>query len=536
MTAAPPVSRPAAAATPAATREIELKLLAADGDLDRLVRRATGRCRLLAPPSVRQVRTIYYDTPELELAAAGLALRLRQDGGRWLLALKTRGVDAGADRAAVAVRREWEAPLDGPAFDPALLDRIEAGGLAPADLRDRLAPRFETMVERAILLLAPADGAVVEMAVDRGAATAGDVTVPLSEIELELKEGPVRCLFDLALDLHAHGPLRIGAENKADIGARLLTGTGPRPAAAPPVGLSRLLTGGEALRHLMRHAIRHLMDNLACAGDDDSAGMAQIRAALRRLRLALRLIADDGGGGDLLAADLLTTSRWLSDRLAAPPRWDALTALLRDPILTGDVPAALRKAAAAMRRDAGRAAMRSLRAPRFTAFLLGLGRWVEDDRWRRRFSPAMRRLTDQPAAELAAALLAAPHDRADKAARRLARGEPDAAKSLRRRLRRLQLTADCCRGLFPPADVQPFAESLERLLEPLERSRDLTAAQRRLMELAAEYPDLQQDSRRLRQKIAGAAAEALQQAAQLCHTAPSPFWPAVVQERAGTTG
>lgn len=526
MTATPPVSRPPAAATPAATREIELKLLAADGDLDRLARRAAGRCRLLAPPTVRQVRTIYYDTPELDLAAAGLALRLRQDGGRWLLALKTRGVDAGADRAAVAVRREWETPLDGPVFDPALLDRIEAGGLAPAGLRDRLAPRFETVVERAILLLSPMDGAVVEMAVDRGAATAGAVTEPLSEIELELKEGPVRCLFDLALDLHAHGPLRIGAENKADIGARLLTGIGPRPVPAAAAGLSRLLTGGEALRHLMRGAIRHLMDNLACAGNDGSAGMMQMRAALRRLRLALRLIArdgdSDGNGGDPLAADLLKDSRWLSDRLAAPPRWDALMALLREPELDGRAAARLRAAALELRRDAGQAALRSLRAPRFTSFLLTLGRWVEDDRWRRRLSPALRQQMEQPATELAAALLSAQYDRAGRAT----------AKNLRR----LQLTADCCRGLFPPADVQPFAESLDRLSPPLERARDLTAARRRLAELAAEYPDLQQDARRLRRKIAGMATTALQQAAGLCHTAPSPFWPVTVQERAGTIG
>jgi len=97
--------------------ETELKLLLAPQDL-RLLRRDPGiRALQQGRASTRLVRSVYYDTPEFALLRAGLALRLRSEGKRWLQTLKTEGRAA----AGLHLREEWEWPLPGEALDFGLL-------------------------------------------------------------------------------------------------------------------------------------------------------------------------------------------------------------------------------------------------------------------------------------------------------------------------------------------------------------------------------------------------------------------------------
>ncbi|HET9762775.1 MAG TPA: CYTH domain-containing protein, partial [Casimicrobiaceae bacterium] len=71
--------------------EIELKL-AAPADVLAAVRKhpavaAVARGR----PRTTRLTTTYYDTPQRDLAAAGVALRLRHANGRWLQTVKGAG-------------------------------------------------------------------------------------------------------------------------------------------------------------------------------------------------------------------------------------------------------------------------------------------------------------------------------------------------------------------------------------------------------------------------------------------------------------
>ena len=61
--------------------ETELKLLLAPQDLRRLRRDPRIKALQQGRASTRRVHSVYYDTPELSLLRAGLALRLRSDGG-----------------------------------------------------------------------------------------------------------------------------------------------------------------------------------------------------------------------------------------------------------------------------------------------------------------------------------------------------------------------------------------------------------------------------------------------------------------------
>ena len=169
--------------------ETELKLLLAPQDLRRLRRDPRIKALQQGRASTRRVHSVYYDTPELALLRAGLALRLRSDGGRWLQTLKTEGQAA----AGLHLREEWEWPLPGEALDFGLLATTPEAKLFRAPrLRAALAPVFTTEFERTSLRLGFADGSLAELCLDSGEIRSGRRASAISEAEIELLAG--RCV------------------------------------------------------------------------------------------------------------------------------------------------------------------------------------------------------------------------------------------------------------------------------------------------------------------------------------------------------
>src|SRR5690349_2552050 len=68
--------------------EIELKFLIDEPGSRRLRARVRALHLAKAAPHTRLVRSIYLDTPEWSLRKAGISLRLRRDGRRWLQTVK----------------------------------------------------------------------------------------------------------------------------------------------------------------------------------------------------------------------------------------------------------------------------------------------------------------------------------------------------------------------------------------------------------------------------------------------------------------
>src|SRR5690349_14749531 len=64
-------------------------------------------------PRTTHLVSTYYDTPARDLAAAGVALRLRRAGGRWLQTVK----GAGDAAAGLHRRAEFEWPVATPRLD-----------------------------------------------------------------------------------------------------------------------------------------------------------------------------------------------------------------------------------------------------------------------------------------------------------------------------------------------------------------------------------------------------------------------------------
>src|SRR5206468_1593512 len=116
-----------------------------------LAARRRGRGR-----TARLVST-YFDTADRRLAAAGIALRLRHDGKRWLQTLK--GPALPGHGGALHARPEHEWPIRGKRLDPAYLATTPWRELLGEALASgTLAPIFTTDFERRTMRLAWDDG------------------------------------------------------------------------------------------------------------------------------------------------------------------------------------------------------------------------------------------------------------------------------------------------------------------------------------------------------------------------------------------
>ncbi len=497
-------------------REIELKLHAEPQYLHRLAEHPALVAIAIGPAVVRRQTTTYYDTPDLRLAARGVALRVRvEDDGRITQAVKTLNCMAAGDSAAVAIRREWEWPLSEDEPNLALLGRDGVDQLVPPDLLSLLKPLFATEIRRTILTVRPDALTTIEAAFDIGVVRAGDRQLPISEIELELKSGRVGHLFDLALDLQGIVPLRIAGESKAEAGYRLVTGKPPAPFQSEPTSLSPATTAAEAFRHLVRHCLRQLLHNEDCAllalaerpGGGDLTSVRNMRHALRRLRHAVMLFKPViAAGAATRAAGFADQCRDLGRRLAPASNWSIVGTVLRlaglDLAAAAPVPGAGCEAA----REAAEVARVAILAPEFTALVLSCGGWLEQDRWCEEVEEEQRRLLEQPVAEVVSPWLEDLYKKVRKAG--FEKGDEDELKRLRRRLRRLFDAADGFRGLFPPSLSRPFLAGLAELrgaldeVDDLRQTRDLLRApgiradatrsallERRIAEGTARFPE-----------------------------------------------
>lgn len=508
---APPNSLTSTAPSPVAkgtaVREVELKLHVAPADLARVAALPSVLEQAEGAATVRHLRTVYFDTPDLRLFAQGVALRVRRDGGRFTQTLKTVNSATSSDSAGVAVRREWDWPVAGEALDLSVFSAESLAGLVPTDARAALTPQFVTDFRRTTLLVRPDPRTAIELAVDEGVIEAGGRSHPISEVELELKAGRVARLFDVALRLQNAVPMRIGTESKAEVGLRLVTGRLPTPVDSPPLALSPVTTVAEAYRHILRHALRQFLANEACAlAGSDVEGLHRMRVALRRLRTAHRLFAPLVASTQ--ADRLVEDSRALAKQLGPARGWDVALSGVIDPLSASPKAPEGLPALAAAARSAGagpaREAVAAILAPRCTTNVLALAAWLEDGLWLSNADETRRAALNAPIASVAADWLAARMAKIEKAPK-----IPDEAKArekLRRRLRTLRYTAEFFRGLYPETATLPFIGVVEALLQALDADHDAATSRKMLAALpgvdaktlaaTAAWIDRQADKRR----------------------------------------
>lgn len=288
--------------------EQELKL-----NVPAVVWRAVERDVLRGTVTRVRLRAQYFDTPNRDLVKARISLRLRLEGRRWVQTLKMPGAHA-MDRI------ELNHPRPGPTLDLSVYDGTAAHKVLQA-LHEQLSVCYETDVKR-LFRRTRVDSNIVEMALDQGVIRAGDLTLPIREIEFELISGAIQSLFTIGKKWQTKHGLLLDLRSKAERGDRLaqlhqtlltsqrqdLAATQAAQAAAvagfwgatgvQAIALKPSMTCEHALAAITQECLSQVARNAAILSEIDTAGICragtpehlhQLRVGLRRLRSAWAL-------------------------------------------------------------------------------------------------------------------------------------------------------------------------------------------------------------------------------------------------------
>jgi inorganic triphosphatase YgiF len=447
--------------------EIELKFLIDAPAAKALWARARAQKLVAARPTTRTLRSVYLDTPEHALKAAGIALRLRRDGRRWIQTVKAgRAIHGGLQQSA-----ELESPAPG--------GRVSLASIPDAAVRDAvvgrldgaaLQPVCETVIRRTAGEVALADGTRAELAVDVGEIRAEGRSAELREAEIELIEGSPAGLFDIARALFPDGGLRFSRLSKSARGyllaseGRIEPPLGPRNAASVPLGKDQ--TAEQAARDVLRECLDQIAANMVVVRAlDEPEGPHQLRVGLRRLRSAFAVFTPVLESPEMQR--LSAEARWLGQEVGTLRDLDVVATEIarREATLHADEPAlaaladALDRAAAARRA----ALVALLAGARAQAFVLDLARFTETRGWLKPEDFAQTARLAQPVGAFAAAALAKRWKKARKRARHLDRLDAEHRHELRKELKKLRYAVDFLAPLHPARKVEPFLKRLKKL-------------------------------------------------------------------------
>ncbi|CAG0974335.1 Inorganic triphosphatase [Burkholderiales bacterium] len=468
--------------------ETELKLAISPAAAARLRTHPAIRAHARGRPRTTRVVSTYHDTPDRRLARAGVALRVRREGRRWLMTVK--GEALPGDAMPVTSRPELEWTIERPEIDTMRLATTPWRALFAKALRKGgLVPVFVTDFVRTSLPLAFPDGTAATLAIDLGHVGAGTRRAPIAEIELELAGGDPCRLVELATRLAADLPVSIEPRSKAERGYALADGIAGEPSRATEVEHADEATARGAIASIVAGCVRQIARNstgLRDASLRDPEWVHQMRIGVRRLRSCLAL-ADGIVAADALDA-LRRDTRWALDALGPARDLDVfaqetLPAAMVDLARTGGdataTVAALRslaRRAAARRRAAHAAAVACVSSTRCTRLVLAATAVALSG------GTAPEGRSDDPGAEparrFAARLLDRRARRLARAAARLAEAGPDERHAIRIAAKKLRYAAEFFATLFPRKRSRAYRRALADLQDELGAFNDATVAPR----------------------------------------------------------
>lgn len=462
--------------------ETELKLRIAPEQLAKLRRHALLKAHSVARPVTRRLYNIYYDTPKLELHQSEMALRLRHAGRQWLQTLK----GGGSVQAGLHQRNEWEVPVNRAALDFSATQEVEWDEHLRPSLRKRLQPVFVTDFSRTSRMLLW-QGAQIELCMDQGVISTEQRSTPVCELELELKSGEPRQLFELALAILEIVPFELEAVSKAEQGYRLLSGFAENPVKGVAPVFAKSDTLADVLKALIWSCLQHFQGNLSGAmGSDDDEYLHQMRVALRRLRVVLRMA--EKGRADKQLAGLYKDVSDLCVELGHIREWDVFIAQTVQPMcarMAGHAGLQALLADCERQRAGCYAALRSeAQARELQRLLLRFAIWMNGAYWRQ---------TGWPQAETAQQVQDFATRRLRKLAKRVAQSgqqldTADAARlhALRIIAKKLRYSAEFFAALYDKQKAESYLAALSVVQEVLGQINDVAVAHRLLDGLAAD--------------------------------------------------
>ncbi|MBR1091299.1 CHAD domain-containing protein [Bradyrhizobium manausense] len=410
----------------------------------------------------KHLTAVYYDTPKRALRRSGLSFRVRQSGARFTQTVK-------AESANDPLRRgEWEASVPSMMPDVALALPFLPEKLRDDLARDPLEAVFTTDIRRHQRMVDLPSG-TIEIAFDQGHLLSGDRSLPVSEIELELKSGSPSAIWELALRLAEHGPVKASIRTKSARGFDLAADTPPSAPKPPKLRLDPSISLDEAFSEILRSCLLHLLQSLPAAEDGrDPEGMHQLRVALRRLRSALDLMRSvvPLNKLDLMRAE----AKWLAGSLSGARDWDVFrqetlrTVADGCPSVAGfDALGGLADERRASCYDKARLALADRRC---SYFVIGLGAWIEARGWRSEVSPEGLAQLATPAINFARNILSAQHAKVLKRGRKFKSLPTEERHRVRLAAKKLRYVADF---LLPLCGQRKSARRFSRKLADLQQ-------------------------------------------------------------------
>ena len=287
-------------------QEIELKFLVPESRLKGLLRQAQ-----IKSSEVTQLAAHYYDTPDQQLAQAGIGLRIRQEGDAWVQTIKAGGdgIAARLEHNAVLDNKQVQAMLESNTLMPDL-SIYKNTSVAPAlakfklkKLAKKLIRLYVTDVERTTRLLVDdsddESNNHIEMAYDYGEIIHGNdetYRTPIQEIEFELISGDIDFLFTTAKTWCKRYKLCLSTVTKAERGGLLITEQNHSPAVS--ADLNQLTVNKNSsipafIRAAVHNCLLQILPNSSAivAGSDDDDHILQLYIGTARLQAALQVFA-----------------------------------------------------------------------------------------------------------------------------------------------------------------------------------------------------------------------------------------------------
>ena len=243
----------------------------------------------------------YFDTADGALAAHRLVLRVRKEGKQWIQTAKApadetlqrheHNVELITERASEIPAPRIERHVGTPVGE-LIAKALRAAGHDPADAV--LVPLHLTDIRRTTREMRTGD-ALVELAFDRGEVRAGERSHTVCELEIELKSGSPQSLLELARRWRIRYGLWLDTVSKSARGERLAKDIeyGEAVKASVPK-LSGDPSGAQVFRAVLNSCLAQILPNASevAAGSTDPEHVHQLRVGIRRLRTAMREMAE----------------------------------------------------------------------------------------------------------------------------------------------------------------------------------------------------------------------------------------------------
>ena len=474
-------------ASPPAPVEVELKLRASPGSLDRIRTSPVILQDSRNKGTIRRLETTYYDTADHKLFGAGISLRVRRSGKCLVQTIKRVSVDD------ALTRDEWEAPVQTLAPDLGALPVSEIDGIFDKIAVNQLVPIFITRVRRHRVTVDVSEGQI-EVAFDDGVVEAGSQCKPLCEVELELKQGRAAALYQLGLGLMDISPLCLETQSKSARGYALALGNDPVAVKASSSSLDYQDTVDEGIAKLLSSCQQQILANLSPA-ENGGEGVHQLRVALRRLRTALYFLRREFETPSLQGLD--GEARRFARTLGPARNWDVFIDSTLSDIEKTNLPdidfSSLRDASVPFRNEGYSIVRDNIADPQTNRFLLSLGLVILRKSWRNEVASEDLRTLAEPLTKFASNVLTRIERKVLKRGRHFRHLRPEARHKLRLTLKKLRYATEFFLPLFANrASTGKYLKQLSRLQDVLGEANDIRTSRTLLSNIRerAESPDL----------------------------------------------